>query len=100
MFTNFITSNVTFLKKNRLLLHSYESTLHEHRKFYVDLHFLCLAFTRNLCPGVIAYPWGLLAGNPINKGFPHHGSKGFLLHDVLIIAIVTLLPAAQIYVPF
>jgi len=70
MFTNFITSYATFLRKKRLLLHSYDSTLHAHRKFYVDLHFLCLSFIRNSCHGVITYPWGLLAGNPINKFFP------------------------------
>ena len=64
-------SDVTFKKKmKKLLLHSYDSTLHAHRKFYVDLRFLCLSFILNLYPGVIAYPWGLLPGNPINKCFP------------------------------
>lgn len=57
-------------KKERLLLHSYDSTLNAHRKFYVDLRFLCLSFIRNLRPGVIAYPWGLLPGKPFNKCFP------------------------------
>ena len=70
MFTSFIISNVTFLKKKKLLLHSYDSTLHAYRKFYIDLRFLCLPFIRNLCPGVIAYPWGLLPGSPIDKCFP------------------------------